>query len=516
MTFATPLVWLCVALTGVFADAVPEIDALDLQKRGDLVGKEVIVDGRVAYFQNHDGIFDEVYLKKTTATFRLPAELRTRQAPDAAGVRLQGILRKESGVFVMDVTRMTQLPGDMERLRQGIAQLTANDFENRYAWARWARRRGTDFGEPALREKAAALCAEGIRLEAARPGMQQPDATLRLARKARDLGAPEPEPSALVHRALRTKLSSENTATGFEQLVKDAEELLPASQSPAPVVADLNERLATYEKEPDDSYRRAPEGVRRALDRRLYIDLVQKAFERHVAEHPDEALSLADRAREKLPDRPAVANALEADAIEHLTDDVHLNTMRRVELDGWIKRFQARNEPRRTEELKRRWLTQQRRRISPSDAEDRVTLAGLYETMLNDRASAVQLLREAWKIDPQSKEIPNAFRRLGYRKVGDSWEEAKGGTEKPKNDAEPAKPASRVDATAEPLRNLTRTEVRSQLGEPTSVARSASQGDVLEQWIYNEGNGRVRYVNFRFRVGMAQPLVERSYSIRSP
>jgi tetratricopeptide (TPR) repeat protein len=305
-------------------------------------------------------------------------------------------------------------------------------------------------------------------------------------------------------------------ATDLDRLAKETESLLPASGAPAAIPAELSDWLGPYEKEPDGAYRRAPEAVRKALDRRLYLDIVQKRFERQVVEHPDQALTLADRAREQLPDRLSVASALEAEALERMTDNQHLKMMRREELKSWIKRFEARNEPKRVEDLKRRWLTQQRARLSSTDAEDRVTLAGLYESMLNDRAAAVELLRDAWKIDPQSKETLNAFRRLGFRKVGDAWEETNTQVGQPKASGAGAAPAARVDATAEPLRNLTRAEVRAQLGEPTSIARSASQGELLEQWIYNEGSGRTRYVNFLFRAGMAQPIVERSYSLRSP
>ena len=56
--------------------AAPEptaVEPSELAGRADLVGREVIVDDRVAYFQFHKGQgFDELVLKRTPVVFRLP------------------------------------------------------------------------------------------------------------------------------------------------------------------------------------------------------------------------------------------------------------------------------------------------------------------------------------------------------------------------------------------------------------------------------------------------------------
>ena len=47
--------------------------ALGAGRRADLVGREVVVDDRVAYFQFHKGQgFDELVLKRTPVVFRIP------------------------------------------------------------------------------------------------------------------------------------------------------------------------------------------------------------------------------------------------------------------------------------------------------------------------------------------------------------------------------------------------------------------------------------------------------------
>ena len=56
-----------------------------------------------------------------------------------------------------------------------------------------------------------------------------------------------------------------------------------------------------------------------------------------------------------------------------------------------------------------------------TDAEGPLELASNYEEMLGDTVTAVELLRKAWRIDPNSKEVAEAFRLRGYRKVRDEW-----------------------------------------------------------------------------------------------
>ena len=56
-----------------------------------------------------------------------------------------------------------------------------------------------------------------------------------------------------------------------------------------------------------------------------------------------------------------------------------------------------------------------------TDAEGRVLLADKYDSLLDDRAGAEALLQEAWRIDPQSKEVADAFRRRGFHKLNDRW-----------------------------------------------------------------------------------------------
>ncbi|QDV37831.1 hypothetical protein [Tautonia plasticadhaerens] len=60
---------------------------------------------------------------------------------------------------------------------------------------------------------------------------------------------------------------------------------------------------------------------------------------------------------------------------------------------------------------------------------------------------------------------------------------------------------------AQDLKGQTREQVQEQLGTPRSYARSASQGESIEQWIFDGPSGTRQYINFRRSTGRSGPAV---------
>ena len=121
------------------------------------------------------------------------------------------------------------------------------------------------------------------------------------------------------------------------------------------------------------------------------------------------------------------------------------------------------------------------------------------------------MLLEAAKIDPESKEVGEALLNLKYQKVNGKWSLRKSqqtAASPSSDDPEPLRPALANSS----LRGSTPDEVRTRLGgEPGRKAWSASQGQVIEQWIYYTVD-RVHYVNFSRTAGETRPKVVAFYS----
>ena len=427
-------------------------------------------------------------------------------------MRVRGILRREGNRRVCDVSALELFPADRERFDRGVSELAPGDFEGRKKWARWAERRGREFGDAELQERARLLEGKALRIESERRSIDPRTDVLELARQARSRNVPEPEPSSLAHRAFQAQLASASTVEELKALRERIESFLPDARTPRGEDADLARWEAPYANDPAEAYRSAPEAVRAALDHRLWADTTQRLLEAQMRAEPKDALALAEEASSLLPDRPAVVAGFYEKALAAATNDP--GSLRQGDVEKLATLYREKlGKPEEARALSRRWLDDQRlKRLSPTDAEGRVSLAGQYESMLGDRATAAELLRSAWKIDPQSKDVADAFRRRGFRKVNDRWVEPSRTVARADGDAAISPQPAPGGTRSESLRGSTPQEVRARLGgQPNRKVFSATQGQLLEQWIYY-GAKENQYINFLHRPGSPLPRVVAYYS----
>lgn len=485
------------------------VEPAELSRRQDLVGREVMVDDRVAYYVARGGTEDdELQLKRTPITFRVPRHLRPGTAPRIPAAVVRGVLEREGNLVVCRVTNLEVKPADAERLRAAVAQLGPRDYAKRRAWARWAEHRAAEFKDDALMRQAQALDAQALRLEgdARRVEVDAPQEWLKLAREARRRKVPEPEPSAQAHRALRARLTGASDPDALRALARDIAEFFPeAERDQAAARTNLGRWERDYQDDPAEGYRAAPAPIRKALDRRLWAEVQARLLDAGPIPDLPTALEQSEKAAKLLPERPDLPGRLLEKGVGAVRRD--LAGLRRDEVkalaDVYRTRLHREDEART---VLREWLEARKTRLSNTDAEGRVALAGLYEELLQDRVTAVELLRKAWEIDPTSRETAEAFRTRNFRRSKDGWVEdnPQGGGPTP---ADAPAPAQRAAASSQSLLGLTAEELRERLiAKPDSKNYIASRGQLIEQRIYLDTDS-VRYVNLlrtpgepRFRV----------------
>ena len=313
------------------------VDAGNLDRRADLVGKMVVIDDRVRFYQYHAGRgYDELYLKRPNVVFRLPARLRPEGLPRPTPVVVQGRLARDQDQLVCDVVTLKSLPNDLDRLAQAIRALPARDFENRKAWAAWAETRGKAFKDNALIQRARSLEAEALQLEGEqkRLTVDAPKELLALAEEARRRKIAEPEPSALAHKALQAMLAAASKSGSVKQIVALIERFFPeAAKDRASCQIDLGRWNEAYANDPRAAYRAAPADVRKALNRRLWADAVAKLLEVQAALDPRSAIELASMAETELPDRPQLATKLLNTGLDQARQN--LGSLRLAEVRAW-------------------------------------------------------------------------------------------------------------------------------------------------------------------------------------
>ncbi len=236
------------------------------------------------------------------------------------------------------------------------------------------------------------------------------------------------------------------------------------------------------------------------LDRHLLADLLERSFRERAATHPQNALQIAEEARSRLSDRPQVAQDLRTKGLQAAAQDV--SKLRRNEVLELAKSYDKIGRPDEGRDLIRAWLLDRREKIGQKRViDERIQLADDFVELDKDRESAVELLREAAAIDPESKVVSAAFRKLGYRREGDDWVAAVPGQEPARNN----EPADKDD----PLLGLTPAEVIAQLGKPDRKSQSISQARATIQWVYLGVGNTPQYIYFEKRPGYPPQVIAR-------
>ncbi len=521
MRFNPAAVWtiaLIVAAPAGAARAQTEpvpVEAADLERRTDLIGRTVIVDDHVAFYVTRRGTEDdELQLKRTAVTFMVPRRLRPREAPRLSAVIVRGVLKRDGGRIYAEATRIDVVPGDRDRLDRAIGDLPPKDFASRQTWAAWAERRARDFKDNALLERAQAIESDALRIKAdmRRLSVDAPQEWLAMAKDAKGRQVPEPEPSAQAHRAMRAMLAVATSVPDLKSLIQEIEGFFPNVRTDRALGgANLARWEKPYGDDPAGAYRIAPPDIRKALDRRLWADATERLLQLQAGGDVRSALDASDQAATLLPERPELAQRLTRKGLEKARQN--LPAMRLDDVKAMAQVYRERlHQPDQALNLLRDWLKTRQDRLSKTDAEGPLGLAALYEELLQDRATAIELLRKASKIDPNSQEIAEAFRNRGYRKFKDDWIEAV-----PEQTAKPNGPTDAALAGAvasRGLKGLTAEEVGTRIGgKPDRVNYIGSKGQMIEQWIYYLDTKQVRFVNLLHAPGELKPRVVADYSL---
>jgi tetratricopeptide (TPR) repeat protein len=494
------------------------VEADEVERRQDLIGRDIVVDDHVKYYVPRNGMEpDELQLKRTPVTFQVPRRLRPPSSTRVTAVIVRGVLKREGGTIVCAVTELTPVAGDLERLERGLATLPGKDFETRKAWARWAERRAKDFKDKPLLEKAKTLEGDALRIEAEmrRLGVDAPAEWLAMAQDARRRQVAEPEPSALGHRALRSRLLAAASAAELKAVTDEIVAFFPeAAADKDSGRVNLGHWLEDYDRDPAAAYRAATAQVRKALDHRLWADATERRLESLVSDDIQGALSASERASALLPERPNLAARLVEKSANLARQN--LPRLRLSEVKALAAAYRENlHQPEDALKLLSDWLKIQRNRLSSTDADGPLELANLYEELLQDHVTSIELLRKAWRIDPSSKEIAEAFRTRGFRKLKDEWVEgAPGDGENSATGLATARPS--VPPAAQGLIGLTAEEVFSKMGvKPNRVSFVGSKGRLVEQRIYYIDNKRSRFVNLLHSPGELRPRVIADYTMSS-
>ena len=331
-------------------------------------------------------------------------------------VKIRGVLRHEGGRWWVDVSELrdpARRPRPAEPGRRPAAEVRPRRGRPGPAGRSSA---GAAFKDAALLKRAKEIEGDAIRAESDRPPGVDPSALLARPGRARPVAETCPSPSrrrrrtgAFARRSPRQEVGRRPEGASPSRI----ESFFPAVEGPPARGRStcLAGRSPTPTPRPTPTAR-PPPSVRQALDHRLWADATQQLLERRASESPKSLLALADEAARLLPDRPELASRFLERGSSRPRSDVGALRLSEVETLATLYREKL-HQPEKARELYRAWL--ERPEGPPPEPPRRRGADRAWPSSTRPCSTTgprpSRLLRDALAIDPESREVADAFRR---------------------------------------------------------------------------------------------------------
>ena len=152
--------------------------------------------------------------------------------------------------------------------------------------------------------------------------------------------------------------------------------------------------------------------------------------------------------------------------------------MTRSDMLGVADQLERAGQAKRALSAKRKWVKASEARLSKRGPAGLAQSANEYETLLNDRFNAVRLLKQAWTLSPEKKEIAEKLALYDVYRQDELWVSKSQLHEAPKDAMEDALREGRV------IEGMTPDQVGKSLGKPDRISRFASASKTQILWVF--------------------------------
>lgn len=401
-------------------------------------------------------------------------------------IEVYGRLGNKNGRLIFLVRSIRERATDMESLRIRKLAIGQDRIEDWYRLADWAKQRGTFYEDQELLNAYTDAYQRGLLLEYSNLSKDDAQGRLDLAARGKQYGMAEKLRAEYVHEAYRILWKSARTKKqpDYKNLLKKMLQDLPGSE--LPLKDPQLERQQQYQRNPLSAYREASPGTRRLLHRILYSEIMLKTIEENARQDGSNGKAIAEEIEKELPERKTLATKYRERELAYRFSRVEL--LGRSDLLKLFHLFSDRNEPEKAVQTLTRWLTARETAMRQEGPSGLIRVAEDYINLMNDKPKAVKLLREAHQQSPESEEILERLRRLGYVFKNGKWLTVEEAAKIPEDPIDKAIREGRV------IIGMTSVQARSAMGgKPTTTTRFATAGDIYELWAYGE-RGTTRLV----------------------
>jgi hypothetical protein len=426
-------------------------------------------------------------ISKTALRFQncdLPFRARAAQGfppivGDSRTVEVTGKLERRAGKVEFVIDELRQLPADADRLRTRLSEIREPTPEAYYELGRWADARAAFYDDEYLRERAVETFYRGVLLERSRIKAGDAEALLALAARLPECKQPERLRQEYAHEAFRMLWASsqkQGQPPAAELAKRLSQELDGASQRLSSPELELTENylanpLAAYAEHAD------PE-TRQKLHRIFRNEILLSGIEEQAAADGSNGYKIATEIALTAPERQDLIDQWQERELAYRLS--RIADARRHEAIELSDMFLRRNAPERAADALKRWLAAREHSQWAEGTSGLIRLADDYLELVRDREQSARFLLEAYALTPESEEISEKLKKLGYEQRDGRWLS--------RNELK----ALSVDALEAAVREgrilvgMTDRQVRKAIGAPTEITRIASRGKIHEIWVYGE------------------------------
>lgn len=435
------------------------------------IGLETTVEGRRT-------VYDPALIKlKNSTIYFKPQGPLPKLLNRSSNLRLTGTLEKVDGKLVFQVTSIAEGPNDNEQYSAREREIKRTVPADWYALADWVETRGNFYQDSELLEKARDCRRRGFDIERQQLPEKDHQARMQLASRTTALGIPDTVRQELIHEAYilrRAVILANPEPAAEEQLMTDMEQDLPGCKTPLP--ADDPALRQRYLVNPEPVYAATKPAERPILHRLLWSSLALLRLERQLAADYQNGFAIASKIDEELPEFHARAETYREKMLQVRASNVE--NMTRSEVLQLRQSYIDRKQPKLGDEAVEGWLQWRKKRLKAEDVEGILNLADQYEELLKQPETRLRMLLEAAAQHPESAEVAERLKKLGYRLHGDKWITEEQFAAIPAGRMELALQAGRVEV------GMTSAQVQKSLGVPSSMTRIGATGIINEIWTF--------------------------------
>lgn len=415
-------------------------------------------------------------------------------------VEVKGHFRKDGTKVEFVVDDLRTMPSYADQFDFQAAKLKRPTPEDWMELGNWIAERGKFYEDPELLKKANDAYLNSIEVQYRSLKPNDSEGRFQLAKRVEELNLSTRRQAELIHEALRIQWQSlqKTEPADIAGWTKFADQLAAQFSGADQPIKNVPQNLKdSYEQDPVGTYRKATDSDRKTLHRLFYVAVVRKRLLNDASIDGRDGEAIAEQIEKLIPEEQLLAEKQRLAGMPYRL--ANIKTATRAEAESLAAAYRTRGQNDNAQMALTQWVKSHELRLKSDGVVGLVILADEYQALLKNDSAAVEYLLDAYKLDPKSEEVHQKLTSLGYTLQNGQWR---------KSAAIPREVAKAAPTNAMGIHEgQTATELRNQLGQPPSLARTITSRGVTEIWSFGPAGSSRLVVRLEQRARDPEPKV---------